>query len=161
ITGTLDYGQGHWSPFAEVPAQHLGIPFRRIRLLQSDNDRLIVGGGTGGSKSMMTRGLAIIEAAGRCDFGVVINPLLVAGQATGGIVQGIGQALRGHTVYDGHGLLLTRSYMDYPMPRADDVPMFRSASHPVPAKTNPLGIKGCGEAGCTGHLPSVMNALVD
>ena len=76
-------------------------------------------------------------------------------------MQGIGQALREHTVDDAHGQLLTGSYMDYPMPRADDVPMFKSASHPVPARTNPLGIKGCGEAGCAGALPSVMNALVD
>ena len=95
------------------------------------------------------------------DFGVVINPLLVTGQAHGGIVQGIGQALRERTVYDEHGQLLTGSYMDYAMPRAEDAPMFTSASHPVPAKTNPLGAKGCGEAGCAGALPSVMNALVD
>ena len=73
------------------------------------------------------------------DFGVVINPLLVDGQAHGGIVQGIGQALREHTVYDDQGQLLTGSYMDYAMPRAEDVPLFVNASHPVPAKTNPLG----------------------
>ncbi len=259
ITGTLDYGQGHWSPFAQVLATRLGIPFRRIRLLQGDSDELIAGGGTGGSKSMMTSGVAIVEAgekvveAGKqiaahvleaaaadiefraghfvisgtdrsvgimelaakihaglelppglprsldvanisdgppsafpngChiaeveidpetgvvevvrysfvnDFGVVINPLLVTGQAHGGIVQGIGQALREHTVYDEHGQLLTGSYMDYAMPRADDAPLFVNASHPVPAKSNPLGAKGCGEAGCAGALPSVMNALVD
>jgi carbon-monoxide dehydrogenase large subunit len=95
------------------------------------------------------------------DFGVVINPLLVDGQAHGGIVQGIGQALRECTVYDGEGQLLTGSYMDYAMPRAEDVPRFVNASHPVPATTNPLGAKGCGEAGCAGALPSVMNALVD
>ncbi|HVB16434.1 MAG TPA: molybdopterin cofactor-binding domain-containing protein, partial [Stellaceae bacterium] len=95
------------------------------------------------------------------DFGVVINPLLVAGQAHGGIVQGIGQALREHTVYDPDGQLLTGSYMDYAMPRADDAPRFVHASHPVPATTNPLGAKGCGEAGCAGALPSVMNALID
>jgi aerobic carbon-monoxide dehydrogenase large subunit len=95
------------------------------------------------------------------DFGVVINPLLVAGQAHGGIVQGIGQALREHTVYDAQGQLLTGSYMDYAMPRAEDAPLFASASHPVPATTNPLGAKGCGEAGCAGALPSVMNALID
>src|SRR5207244_9195737 len=83
------------------------------------------------------------------DFGVVINPLLVDGQAHGGIVQGIGQALRENTVYDEAGQLLTGSYMDYAMPRADDAPFFVNASHPVPAKTNPLGAKGCGEAGCT------------
>ena len=259
ITGTLDYGQGHASPFAQVLATRLGIPFQRIRLLQGDSDRLIAGGGTGGSKSMMTSGTAIVEAsdkvveAGRqiaahvleaaapdiefrsgrfviagtdrsvglmelaarlhaglvlptelpqsldisnisngppsafpngChiaeveidpetgtvdvvrytfvnDFGVVINPLLVDGQAHGGIVQGIGQALCEHTVYDDEGQLLTGSYMDYAMPRAEDAPLFVNASHPVPATTNPLGAKGCGEAGCAGALPSVMNALVD
>jgi len=95
------------------------------------------------------------------DFGVVINPLLVDGQAHGGIVQGIGQALCESTVYDEDGQLLSGSYMDYAMPRAEDAPLFRHASHPVPAKTNPLGAKGCGEAGCAGALPSVMNALVD
>jgi aerobic carbon-monoxide dehydrogenase large subunit len=259
VTGTLDYGQGHASPFAQVLATRLGIPFRRIRLLQGDSDQLIAGGGTGGSKSMMTSGAAIVEAgdlvieAGRqiaahvleaaaadiefrrgqfviagtdrsvgimelaarlhagltlppelpqtldvkhiangppsafpngChiaevevdpetgvvevvrysfvnDFGVVINPLLVTGQAHGGIVQGIGQALLEHTIYDADGQLLTGSYMDYAMPRAEHAPLFASASHPVPAKTNPLGAKGCGEAGCAGALPSVMNALVD
>jgi carbon-monoxide dehydrogenase large subunit len=64
-------------------------------------------------------------------------------------------------VYDDDGQLLTGSYMDYAMPRAEDAPLFVHASHPVPAKTNPLGAKGCGEAGCAGALPSVMNALVD
>jgi carbon-monoxide dehydrogenase large subunit len=259
ITGTLDYGQGHASPFAQVLATRLGIPFQRIRLLQGDSDQLIAGGGTGGSKSMMTSGAAIVEAsdkvveAGRqiaahvleaaapdiefrsgrfviagtdrsvglmelagklraglklppdlpqtldvsnisngppsafpngChiaeveidpetgtvdvvryafvnDFGVVINPLLVDGQAHGGIVQGIGQALREHTVYDAEGQLLTGSFMDYAMPRAEDAPSFVHEFHPVPATTNPLGAKGCGEAGCAGALPSVMNALVD
>ncbi len=259
ITGTLDYGQGHASPFAQVLATWLGIPFQRIRLIQGDSDQLIAGGGTGGSKSMIVSGNAIVKAsekvveAGRqiaahvleaavadiefrrgrfvitgtdrsvglmelagkihtglqlppdllksldvadiydgppsafpngChiaevevdpdtgmvevvkytfvnDFGVVINPLLVDGQAHGGIVQGIGQALRESTVYDEAGQLLTGSYMDYAMPRADDAPFFVNASHPVPAKTNPLGAKGCGEAGCAGALPSVMNALVD
>jgi carbon-monoxide dehydrogenase large subunit len=95
------------------------------------------------------------------DFGVVVNPLLVAGQAHGGIVQGIGQALFEHTVYDAHGQLLTGSCMNYALPRADEIPVFRSASHPVPARTNPLGVKGCGEAGCAGALPSVMNALAE
>ena len=259
VTGTLDYGQGHWSPFAQVLATRLGIPFRRIKLVQGDSDQLIAGGGTGGSKSMIVSGNAIVRAgekvvengkqiaahvleaaaadiefrAGRfviagtdraigimelaakireglelppdlpqsldvaeiydgppsafpngChiaeievdpetgiaevakytfvnDFGVVINPLLVDGQAHGGIVQGIGQALCESTVYDEDGQLLTGSYMDYAMPRAGDAPLFRHASHPVPATTNPLGAKGCGEAGCAGALPSVMNALVD
>ncbi|HEX5455717.1 MAG TPA: xanthine dehydrogenase family protein molybdopterin-binding subunit [Stellaceae bacterium] len=259
VTGTLDYGQGHWSPFAQVLATRLGIPFRRIRLVQGDSDRLIAGGGTGGSKSMIVSGNAIVHAADKVieqgrqiaahvleaaaadiefrtgrfviagtdrsvglmelaarlrnglslppdlpqsldvaeaydgppsafpngchiaevevdpetgevevvkysfvnDFGVVINPLLVEGQAHGGIVQGIGQALRERTVYDEDGQLLTGSYMDYALPRADDAPFFVNASHPVPAKTNPLGAKGCGEAGCAGALPAVINALVD
>ena len=95
------------------------------------------------------------------DFGTVINPLTVNGQAHGGIVQGIGKALREHVVYDQEGQLLTGSYMDYALPRADDAPLFTHAFHPVPAKTNVLGAKGCGEAGCAGALPSVMNALVD
>ncbi|HTT80382.1 MAG TPA: xanthine dehydrogenase family protein molybdopterin-binding subunit [Stellaceae bacterium] len=259
ITGTLDYGQGHWSPFAQVLAQRLGIPFHRIRLLQGDSDELIMGGGTGGSKSMIVSGNAIVQASQKVieqgkqiaahvleaaaadiefrggrfviagtdrslglmdlaarlhagmtlppelpqsldvaeiydgpasafpngchiaevevdpdtgwvdvvkytfvnDFGVVINPLLVNGQAHGGIVQGIGQALREATVYDSDGQLLTGSYMDYAMPRADDAPHFVHDFHPVPATTNPLGAKGCGEAGCAGALPSVINALVD
>jgi len=259
ITGTLDYGQGHASPFAQVLSTRLGIPFGRIRLLQGDSDELIAGGGTGGSKSMMTSGTAIVaagdkviengkqiaahlleaavadiefrrghfviagtdraigimELAGKIrsglhlppelpqsldtqliadgptsafpngchiaevevdpetgmvevvryafvnDFGTVINPLLVNGQAHGGIVQGIGQALREHTIYDAQGQLLTGSYMDYAMPRAEDAPLFSHEFHPVPATTNVLGAKGCGEAGCAGALPSVMNALVD
>jgi len=259
ITGTLDYGQGHATPFAQVLSARLGIPFERIRLLQGDSDELIAGGGTGGSKSMMTSGTAIVAAsdkvietgkqiaahvleaavadiefsAGRfviagtdraigimelaekirsglklppeapqtldvelvadgppsafpngChiaevevdpdtgvvevvrysfvnDFGVAINPLLVNGQAHGGIVQGIGQALLEHTMYDEEGQLLTGSYMDYALPRAEDAPLFAHDFHPVPAKTNVLGAKGCGEAGCAGALPSVMNALVD
>jgi len=259
ITGTLDYGQGHASPFAQVLSQYLGIPFDRIRLLQGDSDELIAGGGTGGSKSLMASGSAIVEAsdvvidngrkiaahvleaavadiefsAGRfsivgtdrgigimelaaklrgglklpegvphtldakligkaapsafpngChvaevevdpetgiaevvrytmvnDFGVVINPLLVEGQAHGGIVQGIGQALRESVVYTEDGQPLTGSYMDYALPRASDAPLPAHGSHPVPAQTNLLGAKGCGEAGCAGALPSVMNALVD
>jgi carbon-monoxide dehydrogenase large subunit len=259
ITGTLDYGQGHASPFAQVLTEKLGVPFERIRLLQGDSDELIAGGGTGGSKSMMASGAAIVEAseqvveqgkqiasfvleaavvdiefaAGRftiagtdrsigimelaerlrggldlpaelprsldvkhvhkaapsafpngChiaeveidpdtgvtevvrylmvnDFGTLINPLLVEGQAHGGVVQGIGQALMERTVFDDAGQPLTGSYMDYALPRASDAPGFTFVSHPVPAKTNILGVKGCGEAGCAGSLPAVMNAVVD
>ncbi len=264
ITGTLDYGQGHASPFAQVLVDRLGIPFERIRLLQGDSDELIAGGGTGGSKSIMASGGAIWEAsdkvieAGRqiashlleadiediefindhrrggrfvitgtdraigimdmadqlragltlpsevphtldvkhvheqapsaypngchiCeveidpdtgstqvvryfmvnDFGVLINPMMVEGQAHGGIVQGIGQALTEATFYDADGQFLTGSFMDYALPRAEDAPSFTFESHPVPAKTNLLGAKGCGEAGCAGSLPAVMNAVVD
>jgi len=95
------------------------------------------------------------------DFGTIVNPLLVEGQAHGGIAQGIGQALYERTVYSEEGQPLTGSFMDYALPRADDVPPIAFGSHPVPAKTNPLGAKGCGEAGCAGSLPAVMNALVD
>jgi aerobic carbon-monoxide dehydrogenase large subunit len=259
ITGTLDYGQGHASPFAQVIVDRLGIPFERLRLLQGDSDELITGGGTGGSRSAMSSGSALAEASvevirrgkeiagvaleaaaadiefaqGRftiagtdrsigllelaqrlrsglrlpaelpqsldvslaadtppsafpngChiaeveidpdtgwvavvryamvnDFGTLLNPMLAEGQAHGGIVQGIGQALMEHTVYDGEGQLLSGSYMDYAMPRAGDAPMFDFQSHPVPAKSNVLGVKGCGEAGCAGSLPSVMNAIID
>jgi len=259
ITGTLDYGQGHATPFAQVLSDRLGIPFEKIRLLQGDSDELIAGGGTGGSKSIMASGAAIVEASEKVvdngkqiasvvleaavadiefqrgrfaivgtdrgigimelaerlrggltlpegtpttldvkhvheaapsaypngchvcevevdpetgvvevvkysmvnDFGTVINPLLVAGQAHGGIVQGIGQALFERTVYSEDGQFLTGSYTDYALPRASDAPFFVGDFHPVPAKTNVLGAKGCGEAGCAGSLPSVMNALVD
>lgn len=259
ITGTLDYGQGHWTPFAQVLHQKLGVPFERIRLIQGDSAELIAGGGTGGSKSIMASGAAILEASdividkgkkiaahvfetavedivfeggafqvagtdrtvtvtelaeqlrnglevpegisrdlsvkhifdaapsafpNGChvcelevdpdtgvveidrynmvnDFGTVVNPLLVEGQAHGGIVQGLGQALMENAVYDSEGQLQTGSYMDYAVPRASDVPSFTFATHAVPATTNPLGAKGCGEAGCAGSLPSIMNALVD
>jgi carbon-monoxide dehydrogenase large subunit len=259
ITGTLDNGQGHATPFAQVLAARLGVPFDSIRLIQGDSDELAAGGGTGGSKSLMASGAAIVEASDQVieqgrpiaahvleagvadiefrngrftiagtdrslgimelaekirggldlpegapasldvthvhksspsafpngchvaevevdpetgivevvrytsvnDFGTLINPLLVEGQLHGGIVQGIGQALMEHAAYDSEGQLITGSYMDYAMPRADDAPSFRFESHPVPAKTNPLGVKGCGEAGCAGALPSVMNAIVD
>src|SRR5262249_42786319 len=95
------------------------------------------------------------------DSGTVINPLLLEGQVHGGVVQGIGQALLEHTVYDEDGQFLTGSFMDYAMPRAHHAPSFMLGSHPVPAKTNPLGAKGVGEAGCAGSLTSVMNAVVD
>jgi carbon-monoxide dehydrogenase large subunit len=258
ITGTLDYGQGHASAFAQVLSDRLGIPFEKIKLLQGDSDELVAGGGTGGSRSMMQSGGAIVEASGLVvdkgkqlaahmleaavvdiefvngrftiagtdrgvdimalaewlrtadlpddlprtldvkhifkgvpsafpngchiaeieldpdtgtlvidryatvnDFGVLVNPMLVAGQAHGGIAQGIGQALTEMVVYDEDGQLLTGSYMDYGLPRASDLPSLGFESHPVPARTNPLGAKGCGEAGCAGSLPAIMNALVD
>jgi len=266
ITGTLDYGQGHWSAFAQVLHQSLGVPFAQVRLLQGDSDELVAGGGTGGSKSVMASGAAILEASekviekGRAaaawaleaaeadiefdahggaeatgrfvvagtdrgigimalaaklresdalpadipptldvthvfdqapqaypngchvcevevdpetgivrvdrylavnDFGVQVNPLLVAGQAHGGIAQGVGQALLEHVVFSEDGQLLSGSYMDYALPRAADLPAIATASHDVPCTTNPLGAKGCGEAGCAGSLPAVMNAVVD
>ncbi|RYY13037.1 MAG: xanthine dehydrogenase family protein molybdopterin-binding subunit, partial [Alphaproteobacteria bacterium] len=258
ITGTLDYGQGHATPFAQVLCDRLGVPFDKVRLLQGDSDQLIAGGGTGGSKSMMASGTAIVAASQLCiekgrqaaahvleaavgdiefergrfaiagtdrgigimelaaelrdaglpdgvpgsldvetideygnsafpngvhvaevevdeetgevevvsynmvnDFGVLINPKLVEGQAHGGVVQGIGQALLESTEYDADGQLMTGSFMDYAVPHAVHAPTMAIQSHPVPAKTNVLGVKGCGEAGCAGSLPAVMNALVD
>jgi carbon-monoxide dehydrogenase large subunit len=95
------------------------------------------------------------------DFGNLVNPMLAEGQVHGGVVQGIGQALLERTVYDDTGQLLTGSFMDYALPRAGDLPMIEVGFHPVPAASNPLGVKGCGEAGVTGALPAVMNALSD
>src|SRR3954471_9890891 len=96
------------------------------------------------------------------DFGTVVNPLLVEGQVHGGVVQGIGQCLMENARYDEEGQLITGSFMDYALPRAEDIKTsIEWASHPVPATTNPLGVKGCGEAGCAGALTSVMNAVVD
>ena len=249
ITGTLDYGQGHAAPFAQVLAGRLGVPFAAIRLIQGDSDELLAGGGSGGSRSMMQSGTAILAAADQViengrraaaevleaaeqdivfqdggfaivgtdrrigimqlaarmpgaldaslvspgvpsaypngchvaevevdpetgvvevvryamvnDFGVEVNPRLVAGQAHGGVAQGIGQALGEAVHYDEDGQLLTGSFMDYALPRADSVPGFAVSSRPTPALTNPLGVKGCGEAGCAGSLPALMNALGD
>jgi carbon-monoxide dehydrogenase large subunit len=95
------------------------------------------------------------------DFGTELNPLLVAGQVHGGLVQGIGQVLMENTVYDEQGQLLTGSFMDYAMPRAADMPSFDTESMPSPASTNALGVKGCGEAGCAGSLVAVNNAIAD
>jgi len=95
------------------------------------------------------------------DFGTELNPLLVQGQVHGGLVQGLGQVLMENAVYDPEGQLLTGSYMDYAMPRAADAPSFVTDSHPCPATTNPLGVKGCGEAGCAGSLVSINNAIAD
>jgi carbon-monoxide dehydrogenase large subunit len=96
------------------------------------------------------------------DFGNVINPMIVTGQVHGGLAQGIGQALLEQTTYDADGQLISASYMDYAMPRADDVP-FYSVDHSsqTPCTHNPLGVKGCGEAGAIGSPPSVVNAVID
>ena len=96
------------------------------------------------------------------DVGTVINPLTLKGQIHGGVAQGAGQALMEQVVYDqDSGQLLTASFMDYAMPRADTLPDVRIESHPVPTTLNPLGAKGAGEAGTVGALPVVMNAVVD
>jgi carbon-monoxide dehydrogenase large subunit len=96
------------------------------------------------------------------DVGTVLNPLLLEGQIRGGIAQGAGQILMEDIVFDPQsGQLLTGSFMDYAMPRAGDLSAFRCESNPVPTRTNPLGVKGAGEAGSVGALPAVGNALAD
>jgi carbon-monoxide dehydrogenase large subunit len=95
------------------------------------------------------------------DFGTILNPLLVHGQVHGGVAQGVGQILLENTVYDGDGQLLTASFMDYGMPRADDFSNFEVKANSVPTTTNPLGVKGVGEAGCVGAMPVTMNAVID
>ena len=260
ITGTLDFGMGHATTYAQILTDLLGVPFDRIRMIEGDSDRMAFGGGSGGSRSVMFVGAALTESAaividrgkqiashvleasasdieftaGRfvisgtdrsiglielasrlrdglklpdgvpsslnidhivkdpvpsafpngChiaevevdpetgavqvvrysavnDLGTIVNPLLVEGQIQGGVVQGLGQVLLENAVYNSDGQLVTGSFMDYAMPRAHDTPMINVLSHPVPTKSNPLGAKGCGEAGTSGGLPSVANAVVD
>jgi carbon-monoxide dehydrogenase large subunit len=104
----------------------------------------------------------IVSFAAADDFGNIINPMIVEGQVHGGIVQGIGQALMENAVYDENGQLLTGSYMDYVMPRSDDVPSLKVETLAgTPCTHNPLGVKGCGEAGAIGAPPAVINAIVD
>ena len=258
-TGTHDHGQGHLTSFAQIVSERLGVPFESVRLMQTDSDQLVAGGGTGGSKSLMASGTAFFEASdlvlekaraaaahvleasaadieftdgafaiagtdrrigvieiarrlasggplpdgvptsldvshvhdaspatfpNGChiaeveidpdtghidvvrytsvgDFGTLVNPMIVAGQLQGGVVQGIGQCLIEQTHYTADGQLASGSFMDYAMPRAEQAPAIRFVNHPVPARTNPLGVKGCGEAGCAGSLTSVMNAVTD
>ncbi|OYU50554.1 MAG: carbon monoxide dehydrogenase [Rhizobiales bacterium PAR1] len=95
------------------------------------------------------------------DFGVIINPMIVEGQVHGGIAQGIGQAMLEGAFYDAGGQLLTASYMDYAMPRADDLPSFRVDHTTTPCPSNPLGIKGCGEAGAIASPAAMINAITD
>ncbi|MBN9584319.1 MAG: xanthine dehydrogenase family protein molybdopterin-binding subunit [Afipia sp.] len=95
------------------------------------------------------------------DFGRLINPMIVEGQVHGGLAQGIGQALLEHAVYDQNGQLMTASFMDYAMPRADDLPSFKLSHTTTLCPGNPLGIKGCGEAGAIGSTPAVINAITD
>jgi carbon-monoxide dehydrogenase large subunit len=258
ITGTLDYGQGHATPFAQVMSDQLGVPFDKVRLEQGDSDIVHSGNGTGGSRSITASGMAIVESSalviakgkaaaahlleasvadiefssgrftiagtdrgigimelaqqlrdskmpdgvpssldvdhttepvpstfpngchvaevevdpetgvvqivrytGVNDFGTIVNPMIVAGQLHGGVVQGIGQALMEKVSYDESGQPITGSFMDYAMPRAEDAPPMAVGDHPSPAKSNPLGTKGCGEAGCAGSLSTVVNAVIN
>jgi carbon-monoxide dehydrogenase large subunit len=106
--------------------------------------------------------VSVVRYAAVDDVGVVINPMIVEGQVHGAIAQGLGQALMEHLFYDRQsGQLVAGSFMDYAMPRADDFPPIVVGYHNVPAKTNPLGVKGVGEAGTTGAPPAIMNAILD
>ena len=106
--------------------------------------------------------VTIEKFAAADDFGNVVNPMIVEGQVHGGIAQGIGQAMLEGAVYDAEGQLLSASYMDYAMPRADDLPFYIvDHSCATPCTHNPLGVKGCGEAGAIGSPPAVVNAVID
>ena len=95
------------------------------------------------------------------DCGTMVNPMLVAGQAHGAVTQGIGQALMEHAIYDGQGQLLSGSFMDYAMPRADNFPPFRIDFSEIPSASNPLGVKGVGEGGTTPAPAVIVSAIVD
>jgi carbon-monoxide dehydrogenase large subunit len=103
----------------------------------------------------------VVQFVASDDFGNIINPMIVEGQVHGGVAQGIGQALLEESIYDANGQLLTASYMDYTMPRADNLPSFVVDTTNTPCPGNPLGMKGCGEAGAIGSPPAVMNAVTD
>ena len=106
--------------------------------------------------------VGICSFAAADDFGTIINPMIVDGQVHGGLAQGIGQALLEHAVYDENGQLLSGNFMDYAVPRADDLPSFVvDHSCQTPCTHNPLGVKGCGEAGAIGSPPAVVNAVID
>ena len=108
-----------------------------------------------------TGAVGIVAYTAVHDFGRILNPLLLAGQVHGGLAQGLGQALLEHTVYDGQGQLLSASFMDYCIPRADDLPDFDFEPWVTPSPGNPLDIKGCGEAGAAGSPPATINAVLD
>ena len=251
-------GQGHFTSFAQVVAERLGIPRAQVRIVEGDTDRVPPGGQTTGSRSMAVCGGAMTAACDRAietgkaiaahmleasvrdvayeggrfriagtdraltlqavmadagggdwpddvprsldtdldyeadaptfpngchvceveidpetgavrllryagvdDVGRVINPMIVDGQMHGGVAQGAGQALGEHCRYDAGGQLLSGSFMDYALPRAADLPPFDFAYHPVPCRTNPLGVKGAGESGTIGAIPTVANAVMD
>ncbi|SIO01770.1 xanthine dehydrogenase, molybdenum binding subunit apoprotein [Rhodovulum sp. ES.010] len=103
----------------------------------------------------------VVEYTVTDDFGNLMNPRLAEGQVHGGVAQGLGQAICERAHYDGNGQLITASFMDYAMPRADDLPMIAFTTEPVPSTANPLGMKGCGEAGTVGAMAAVANAALD
>ena len=252
LIGSQSTGQGHATAYAQIVADHLGLPADRVTVVQGDTGRIASGVGTGGSSSI-TCGGASLDAAAKTladslkamaseeleasafdleiadgavrvagtdravsfatlaqrpqdrsrltvaetigppqptypngthiaeveidpdtgesrilnyvvvdDFGVTLNPLLLAGQVHGGTVQGIGQALLEHAIYDPDtGQLVSASLLDYALPRAADVPALAFETRNVRCSVNPLGVKGAGEAGAIGSCPAVMNAVAD
>ena len=96
------------------------------------------------------------------DYGVLVNPMIATGQAHGAMAQGVGQALLEHATYDPRsGQMVAGSFMDYALPRADDLPSFDLGFNATPCTTNPLGVKGCGEAGAIAAFPAIANAILD
>jgi len=110
---------------------------------------------------METGETAVVRYSVVDDVGTVLNPMLLHGQIHGGVAQGVGQALMEAIQFDAAGQLVTASFMDYAMPRAHNFAAMRVESNPVPTRTNPLGVKGAGEAGAVGALPATVNAVVD
>jgi carbon-monoxide dehydrogenase large subunit len=108
-----------------------------------------------------TGAVRVVAYAAVDDVGRLAHPPIVEGQIHGGVAQGLGQVLGEQVVYDAMGQLLTASFMDYMLPRADDLPELRVGHHAVPCTTNPLGVKGAGESGVAGALPSAVNAVLD
>tara|TARA_R110002072_G_scaffold29764_6_gene93648 strand:- start:3560 stop:5923 length:2364 start_codon:yes stop_codon:yes gene_type:complete len=261
MTGSHSHGQGHETSFAQVVADMIGIDENMVEIVHGDTDRVPMGMGTYGSRSIAVGGSAMVRATEKIiakakkiashlleasetdielkdgafsvagtdksvawgdvtlaayvphnyplediepgleetafydpsnftypsgayaceveldpetgqvtierfsaadDFGNIINPMIVTGQVHGGLAQGIGQALMENCAYDSDGQLLSASYMDYAMPRASDLPFYDvDHSCQTPCTHNPLGVKGCGEAGAIGSPPSVVNAVLD
>jgi carbon-monoxide dehydrogenase large subunit len=185
ITGTQTIGQGHETTFPQILADRLGVPNERIRLVQGDTDRIPLGGGHGSSRATYMGGTAIWRFPNGAhvaeveidrdtgevklarytavdDYGALVNPMIAAGQAHGAIAQGVGQALFERAVYDpASGQPIAGSFMDYAMPRADDLPSFALSFNCTRCTTNPLGVKGCGEAGAIAAFPAIANAIAD
>ncbi|MEM9049583.1 MAG: xanthine dehydrogenase family protein molybdopterin-binding subunit [Pseudomonadota bacterium] len=246
--GTQSSGQGHETAWSQILYDTLGLAADQVRLLEGDTNNLPMGGGTGGSRSLVMASRVLLLAGadivdqGRLraaehleaapadiefdagsggvyrvagtdksvllttlaedtpirgwgevgevtptfpngchaaeveidpdtgettvlryvladDFGIIVNPLLAEGQAHGGIAQGAGQIMGEAAVWDSEGQPLTGSFMDYRMPRAADFPIFETGFNEVPCKTNPLGVKGCGEAGSVGAIPALAIAI--
>jgi aerobic carbon-monoxide dehydrogenase large subunit len=245
--GTQSNGQGHETAYAQVAAAQLGIAIERVRIVQGDTDRLEVGNGTGGSRSLQFGAGAVVKTVGDMiavatplaqvalesedvsydagvfraggtnrnidlftlaaqnpgkldvrgeyrvekptpvypngchiaeveideatgvvhvdrynivdDFGTVLNPMLVEGQVHGGIAQGLGQALLENVAYGDGAQMMSASFMDYAMPKAEHMPKMFFETLGVPNPNNPLGVKGCGEAGTIGAIPAIMNAI--